>query len=173
MLMLSYSWITVTPWGLTTPWEQDSTNTHESPELTKSKRDAETCLKARADWLIKPVDFIRLASDSDSLVHVCLFSFHVDVLRATTGFLAEVTARRRWRLAVSFRISTGLQTESNGAGWTFVNFCKAVSLRTPRTVKSRWSGAWQRAAPKVFWGIFVLGSRWSPCRASGSLVATS
>lgn len=42
--------------------------------------------------------------------------FHVDVLRATTGFLAEVTARRRWRLAVSFRISTGLQTDFNRPG---------------------------------------------------------
>lgn len=50
------------------------------------------------------------------LVHVCLFSFHVDVLRAATGVLAEVTAGRRWRLAVSFRISTGLQTDFNWVG---------------------------------------------------------
>lgn len=42
--------------------------------------------------------------------------FHVDVLRATTEFLAEVTAARRWRLAASFRNSTGLQTDLKWAG---------------------------------------------------------
>lgn len=59
---------------------------------------------------------IKTGYFSHSLVHVCLFPLHVDVLRASTGFLAEVTERRRWWLADSFRISTGIQTDFNRSG---------------------------------------------------------
>lgn len=104
------------------------------------------------------------------LVPVCLFSFHVGVPRAPTGFLAEVTARRRWRLAASFRISTGLQTDFNRAGWTPGNFLNGLTLDTVHS-EAVWHWCLTASSPTGFVEYFELGSRWSPGRASGSSVA--
>lgn len=51
----------------------------------------------------------------------------------------------------------------------FWELLKTASLRAPQRVKACWIGAWHRSALLLFGGIFVQRSRWSPCRASGSL----
>lgn len=84
-------------------------------ELCLSKTPHKYLCKSTAEELKSKLKGVNLKVLADMLVLVGLFSFHVDVLRATE-LVAEVTARRRWRLAVSFRISTGLQTDFNRPG---------------------------------------------------------
>lgn len=84
-------------------------------ELCLRKTPHKYLCKSTAEELKSKLKGVNLKVLADMLVLVGLFSFHVDVLRATK-LVAEVTARRRWRLAVSFRISTGLQTDFNRPG---------------------------------------------------------
>lgn len=84
-------------------------------ELCLRKTPHKYLCKSTAEELKSKLKVVNLKVLADMLVLVGLFSFHVDVLRATE-LVAEVTAKRRWRLAVSFRISTGLQTDFNRPG---------------------------------------------------------
>lgn len=83
-----------------------------------------SCLKASKKKL-RFIKLINFYGSTRSLVHVGMFSFHVDAMRApassssqSADLLAEVTARRLWRLAASFRTSSGLQTDFKRSGWT-------------------------------------------------------
>lgn len=105
----------------------------------------------------------RLANPLNSQIFFSNFArprlfifFHVDVLRATAESLAEVTAARRWRLAASFRISTGLQTDWKWAGETLRNFSRAAALRT------LWRGVALKCRSSIGLPAAVLGYFFRP-----------
>lgn len=97
--------------------------------------------------------FTNFYGSTHSLVHVGVFSFHVDATRAAE-FLAEVTAGRRWRLAASFRTISGLQTDFEPTGWT----SGELSFKRPSSDAAQSEAASYRCMSasgfSAFWGYF-------------------